>query len=206
MGWKSTLVGLVVALIATPAIAATFDIHELLASKFEELSLPIPTPAGLVVCHGFGCRYHTEIGLSQADQAKLIQILTQGRASATAERKSLARAVAWFARRIGPEAGTSRAIARSNRQFPTGDPSQFDCIDTSTNTTALFLVLDRMGLLRHHRLALPVSRHLFIDGGPHTTAVLTEAKTGQKWAIDPWTHNSGELPDVLPLVTWMEQR
>jgi hypothetical protein len=141
----------------------------------------------LVVCHGFGCRYHTEIGLSHADHVRLTEILTKGRGSPAAERKSNAYALAWFEMRIGPEAGTTHAIARSNRRWPTGDPSQFDCIDTSENTMALFMVLDQLHLLHHHTLALPVSRHLFIDGEPHTTAVLTETKSDQAWAFDPWT-------------------
>ncbi|MGZ5853785.1 MAG: hypothetical protein ACXWJ0_06550, partial [Xanthobacteraceae bacterium] len=73
----------------------------------------------------------------------------------------------------------------------------------STNTMELFLLLDEMHLLHHHRLALPVSRHLFVDGEPHTTAVLAEINGGQRWAFDPWTHNNGELPDVLPVDVWL---
>ncbi len=195
--------GLVCGLALLPPAASAFDVHELIAEKFEELSLPIPTPTKLVVCHGFACRYHTEIDLTRVDHTRLAHLMAPGRASPAAERKALAQAIAWFERRIGPEAGTSHAIARSNRLYPTGDPAQFDCIDTSTNTMALFVVLDRLHLLQHHDLALPVSRHLFIDGEPHTTAVLVESATGETWAFDPWTHNNGETPDVMPVKVWM---
>ncbi len=188
------------------ASSNSLEIRSLLAEKFEAMSLPVPTPAELVVCHGFGCRSHTEIGLDKADDAHLTQLMLSGRASPTAERKSIARAVAWFEHRIGPEAGTAKAVARPNLKFPGGDPGQFDCVDTSTNTTALFYVMDTLHLFYHHHLALPVSRHFLLDGaGPHITAVLTENLTGQRWAFDPWTHNNGELPDVLPVESWVSQ-
>ena len=170
------------------------------------MSLPVPTPARLVVCHGFGCRSHTEIGLGKADNTRLAQLMLPGRTSPASERKSIAQAVAWFERRVGPEAGTAKAVGRPNLKFPGGDPGQFDCVDTSTNTTALFYVMDTLHLFYHHHLALPVSRHFLLDGaGPHITAVLTENLTGQRWAFDPWTHNNGELPDVLPVESWISQ-
>ncbi|MGZ5829943.1 MAG: hypothetical protein ACXWJW_15565 [Xanthobacteraceae bacterium] len=203
MAGKVRIFGLVCGLLA-PALAQAFETREFLAEKLEELSLPLPTPSHVVVCHGFACRYHTEIGLGSADQARLTQLLAHGRANPSAERLAIAQAIAWFEKRFGAEAGTSHAIARSNRRWPLGDPGQFDCIDTSTNTMELFLLLDELHLLHHHRLAMPVSRHLFVDGEPHTTAVLAEVHSGQRWAFDPWTHNNGELPDVLPVDVWLE--
>jgi hypothetical protein len=62
-----------------------------------------------------------------------------------------------------------------------------------------------MGLLRHHVIDAPESRGLIIGGLPHTTAVVRERKSGQKWVVDGWTHNNGELPDVMPLETWRAQ-
>ena len=51
-----------------------------------------------------------------------------------------------------------------------------------------------MGLLRHHVIDVPESRGFIIGGLPHTTAVVRERKSGQKWAVDGWTHDNGELP------------
>jgi hypothetical protein len=196
---------LVCGLFASSAGAQGLDTHSLLVEKFEEQSLPLPSPARLVVCHGFGCRYRTEIGLGKADFVRLAQVMSPGRASPAAERKAVAQAVVWFERRIAPEAGTAKAVARPNGKYPNGDPGQFDCVDTSTNMTSLFYVLETLRLFHHHKVSLPVSRHFIIDGMPHITAVLAEVKTGQRWAIDPWTHNNGELPDVLPVESWVSQ-
>jgi hypothetical protein len=57
--------------------------------------------------------------------------------------------------------------------------------------------------LLHHRPELPVSRGFRVDGRlPHTTAVLSEIKSGEKFAFDNWTRKYGELPEVLPLDEW----
>jgi hypothetical protein len=183
-----------------PSTAAGVD--ALIAKRYEEFSLPTPTPTSVVVCHGFGCRFRTPIALSAADDAKLTQFLSAGHASAEAERKAVAQAVAWFQRRVATEAGTASAKAYATGVFD-AKPSQFDCIDASTNTTTTLLVLSELGLLKYHRLVAPVSRSPLLGLGViHTTAVLVELQGGREWAIDSWVRNNGEPPDVLPLKTW----
>ena len=130
-------------------------------------------------------------------------LLAVGRASAEAERRAIATAVVWFDRRVGPQAGTTRRIARAGVLTQTG-PGQMDCIDTSRNTTSLFLILDQLRLLRHHQVEGPAARGYLLDGrGLHATAVLRETRSGKKWAVDNWTRNYGERPDVMPLEQWM---
>lgn len=207
-GWvvKLVLAPLLCALALICGPAEAIDLAQLISEKFEELSLSMPTPAHVFVCHGFGCRYRTEVGLGQRDHAQLALIIARGRGSPAAERQAIGQAVAWFERRVAPEAGTTNAIARSNRAYPFGHSSQVDCVDTTMNTMGYMLVLEQLHLLRHHRLDLPVSRHLFYDGEPHTSAVIRELPSGGLWAVDPWTHNNGEPPDVLPVATWMAQK
>jgi hypothetical protein len=145
----------------------------------------------------------TEIVFGSGDRANLTALLTAGRASAAAERKAVAAAVAWFDRRVGPQAGTTGRIARAGFLTRTG-PGQMDCIDTSRNITSLLLVLDQLRLMRHHEVDRPVARGLLLDGrGLHATAVLRETRSGRKWAIDNWTRNYGEPADVIPLEQWM---
>ena len=172
---------------------------------FTEFSLKRPTTTLVTVCHGFGCTHRTEIGLGRGDHASLTAVLAAGRASAAAERNAVATAVAWFDRRVGPQAGTTSRIARAGVLTRTG-PGQMDCIDTSRNITSLLVILDQMGLMRHHQVERPVARGLLFDGrGLHATAVLRETRSGRKWAVDNWTRNYGERPDVMPLEQWMVQ-
>jgi hypothetical protein len=183
-------------------VAAAATVDPAIAKRFEDMSLPTPTPSSVIVCHGFGCRFRTPVALSSADHAKLAQFLAAGRASAEAERKAVAQAVAWFERRVAPEAGTASAKAYATGVFD-AKPSQFDCIDSATNTTTTLLVLSELGLLKHHRLIAPVSRSPLLGLGViHTTAVLVELQGGREWAIDSWVRNDGEPPDVLPLKQW----
>ena len=167
---------------------------------FAAYSLSIPSPTSVVICHGFGCAYRTEIALGKSDHSKLAVLLATGKASASAERGALATAIAWFDRRVGLEAGTTKRIARASAMTQSG-PGQMDCIDTSRNTTSYFIILDRLRLLRFHRIQAPVARGFIIS--PHATAVLRETKSGQKWAFDNWTRKYGEKPDVMPLEEWM---
>ena len=177
-----------------------------IAGAYTELSLTMPNPAAVIVCHGFGCQRRTAVGLGKGDHAKLAELLATGRASPEAEWRAVAAATAWFDRRVGPAAGTTGRVARAGVATDHG-PGQMDCIDTSRNVTSLLLVLDQLRLLRHHQVESPVARGFFLDGrGPHATAVLRESKSGQKWAVDIWTHKYGERPDVMPLERWMTER
>jgi len=180
------------------AVELDFGIVKIL----ERLSLPVPDPARPVVCHGFGCAYQTPILLRPNDHAQLKKLFGAA-ADPVDERRALAAAVAWYERRVAAEAGTARAKARAGLGSA-GDPSQFDCLDKTSNTIGLLTVIAKMGLLRHHEIDTPESRG-GIGSLPHTTAVVRERGNGRKWVIDGWTHNNGEMPDVMPLETWRTQ-
>lgn len=180
--------------------------EEAFAEIYAELSLPMPTPNVVVVCHGFNCRNHTEIVLTPADRRQLGTLLAGGKDDPVTERRGIATAVRWFDRRIGPAAGTTKRVARA-AAAESSDPGQMDCIDITSNNTSLFLLLAQLRLLHHHRAELPVSRGYLIDTRmPHTTAVLDEFKAGRKWAVDNWTYDYGALPDIMPLEKWRTQR
>ena len=170
---------------------------------YTSVSLSPPTTRMVIVCHDFGCAQRTPVGLGPGDHAALSSLLAPGRASAEAERKAIAAAIAWFDRRVGPEAGTTRRVARATGLGGQGTAGQMDCIDTSRNSTSLLLILVQLHLLKHHKVEGPEARGFLLDGlGPHATAVLTDIHSGKQWAVDSWTHKYGEKPDVIPLDVW----
>jgi hypothetical protein len=174
------------------------------AAAYDSLDLMPPSPSLVIVCHGFGCRLHTEIDLTAADRAQLARILHAGHVSPAAERQAIATAVAWFDRRVGPKAGTTHHIARAGHDQMFNTDGQFDCIDASRNTTSLLLLLQELHLLKYHHVDQTVARGAFIDlRWPHATAVVTDRTTGKKWAIDSWTRAYGQKPDVKPLNIWL---
>src|SRR6266446_6646029 len=180
---------------AAPALAGEVDLG--VTAMFREWSLTSPSPSRVVICHGFGCLFRTEIALTSGDHAQMAAIMASGSASAQAERAAIGRTEAWFERRIAPITGTTMRVARAGALIGlAGNRGQFDCIDTTNNTNSLLLVLDQLKLLRHHTIAAPVSRFLFTEG-PHNTAVIQDRKTN-----DPWTHKGSEVPDIWPLAKW----
>jgi hypothetical protein len=186
------------ALVSMAQTPAGFVASEI-AGQFTAASLPNPTLNRVVICHGFACKFRTVIAFGPKDHAELPKFMANVK-SPEAERAAIARAVAWYDRRIAPEAGTAGAKARSTAS---GDPSQIDCVESSLNTTSVLLMLQGLGLLRYHRVEPYVSRMLLdLVHFVHSTAVLTDLKSDQKWAVDTWVRNSGELPDVRPLADW----
>lgn len=187
-----------------PPTSATADTESVTAAAYGDLSMSPPTASSITICHGFGCKYRAELGLTGADHATLARLLAAGKGSAVNERKAVAAAGAWFDRRIAPVAGTKGHVARANRDYMF-DKGQFDCIDTSRNTTSLLLVLQELGLLRHHSVAAPAARGLMIDFRPlHATAVLVENNSGTKWSVDAWTRAYGQAPEIMTLERWRE--
>jgi len=190
---------LLLLLSAAPAGAGSGDLDFGIAVVLERLSLPVPDPARPIVCHGFGCAYQTPIVLRPGDLAR-IKALFASVEDAIDERRALAATMAWFEKRVAPEAGTAKAKARAGLGSA-GDPSQFDCLDKTSNTIEVLSVVARLGLLRYHVIDAPESRG-GIGSLPHTTAVMRERANGQKWVIDGWTHKNGEYPDIMKLERW----
>jgi len=191
-----------IAFAASNSIAPGATISEVIDATYGGLPLSPPTPSVVFICHGFGCKYRSEIVLTANDHARLTQILAGGRSSPASERKAIGAAGAWFDRRVGPVAGTANHVVRAGAEHMF-DTRQFDCIDSSRNTTSLLLVLDQLKLLRYHDVDVPVARGFLIDGRyPHVTAVLVEKTSGTKWAVDSWTVGYGQDLEIMPLERW----
>jgi hypothetical protein len=194
----------ITAILLSPSVAAPAStaISEVVAATYAPYSVLPPTPNRVVVCHGFGCKYRAVVRLGAADRGHLAGMLAAGKASPAAERRAIAQAGAWFDRRIAPAAGTRHHVARAGMSYMF-DKGQFDCVDSSRNTTSL-LLLEDLKLLHHHAVDVPVARGFLLDGitTPHVTAVLTDKKTGLKWAVDSWTRAYGAAPEIMPLSRW----
>ena len=154
----------------------------------------------LGVCHGFGCRFKSELELGMVNGKRLSRIMTAGAASPIAERAAVSKAVRFYEDRAAQVVGV--------RDHPKSDASQFGkrgqmvCIDESSNTRSLLVYLERRGLLKHHSVDRNVTRGFLIDRRyPHSTAVLRE-RSGKKWAVDSWYEPAGGPPDILPLSEW----
>src|SRR5260370_4351279 len=161
-----------VALVMAAAPALAGEVDPGVTAMLREWSLASATPYRVVICHGFGCAFRTEIGLTRADHAQMAAIMASGSASAQAERTAIGRTEAWFERRIAPLTGTATRVARAGPLIGlAGNRRQLDCIDTTNNTNSLPPVLTQLTLLRHRTISPPLSPSPFTEGPPHTSAI-----------------------------------
>ena len=188
-------------LLLAPGSAAADDVRDPRNFLLDNGGAP-PENGYVTVCHAYGCGRITRVRIGDADLAMIRRQMASGAISAAAERAAVARVVAEMEDKVGAITGTS--ADRDYRDFASGgDPTQMDCIDEAANSTSYLLLLDGLGLLRHHKIAHPVSKGFLLDFVyPHNTAVLVEKATGTRYAVDSWVFKNGEPPIIVPLETW----
>ena len=208
--WALTCFGLVVGLIASLPLVASSPAYSLQLSAPQEalystVSIFPPSAQRMTVCYGFVCRRREILDFTASDRSALTRILAAGHASAAAERAAVQKAVIWFDRRMGPVIGTNKRIARADFRY-FDDKHNYDCWDTTRNTTSLLLVLQQWGLLRHHVVGDPRYRgNALVLQTPHNTAVLVERATKAEWVVDMWPRGYLQPPDVMRVEKWVTE-
>jgi hypothetical protein len=192
-------------LIAALSPAHSLELSAPQAALYATVSIFPPSAQRMTVCYGFVCRRREILDFSPGDRNALTQILAAGRASAAAERAAVQKAVIWFDRRMGPVIGTDKRVAKANiRAFD--DKHNYDCWDTTRNTTSLLLVLQQWGLLKYHVVGDPHYRgNALVLQTPHNTAVLVERATKVEWVIDMWPRGYSQPPDVMTVEKWITE-
>jgi hypothetical protein len=189
--------------VAQPAWA--IELSPPVAALYTTVSIYPPSATSMTVCYGFVCRRREILDFTPADRKALTQILGAGRASAAAERAAVQKAVVWFDRRMGPVIGTNKRVPKADFRY-FDDKHNYDCWDTTRNTTSLLLVLQEWGLLKFHTVGDPHYRgNALVLQTPHNTAVLIERATRIEWVVDMWPRGYLELPDVMPVEQWVKE-
>jgi hypothetical protein len=175
------------------------------AALYSTVSIFPPSAQRMTVCYGFVCRRREMLDFTAGDRTTLTLILAAGRASAAAERAAVQKAVIWFDRRMAPVLGTDRRVAKADiRAFD--DKHNYDCWDTTRNTTSLLLVLQQWGLLKYHVVGDPHYRgNPLVLQTPHNTAVLVERATRIEWVVDLWPRGYSQPPDVMTVEKWLTE-
>ena len=186
-----------------PARAA--ELSAPLAALYSSVSIFPPSARSMTVCYGFTCRRREILDFTAGDRSALTGIMAAGRASAAAERAAVQKAVVWFDRRMGPVLGTNKRVARADfRHFDASH--NYDCWDTTRNTTSLLLVLQQWGLLKYHDVGEPRYRgNPLMLQTPHNTAVMVERATKTDWVVDLWTRGYLQPPEVMTAEKWVKE-
>jgi hypothetical protein len=195
----------VIALALPTAPAATAEMSSGIAQLYTSVSIYPPSATSMTVCYGFVCRRREILDFTAADRKALTQIMTAGRASAVAERAAVQKAVIWFDRRMGPILGTDKRVAKADFRY-FDDKHNYDCWDTTRNTTSLLLVLQDWGLLKHHVVGDPRYRgNALVLQTPHNTTVLVDRATKVEWVVDLWPRGYLQPPDVMTVEKWVTE-
>jgi len=198
-----SVIGLI--LIAAPSPAFAVELSAPQAALYSTVSIFPPSAQRMTVCYSFVCRRREILDFTATDRNRLTQILAAGRASAAAERVAVQKAVVWFDRRMGPVIGTDKRVAKADFRY-FDDRHNYDCWDTTRNTTSLLLVLQQWGLLKFHLVGDPHYRgNVLVLQTPHNTAVLVERATRIEWAVDMWPRGYLQPPDVMTVEKWVTQ-
>jgi hypothetical protein len=203
LGGLAALIGLILA--ATPGTVRANELSAPQAALYSTVSIYPPSGKSMTVCYGFVCRRREILDFTPGDRSALTQIMATGRASAIAERAAVQKAVIWFDRRMGPVIGTNKRVA--NADIRALDAAHnFDCWDTTRNTTSLLLVLQEWGLFKYHVVGDPHYRgNALVLQLPHNTAVLVERATKVEWVVDMWPKGYAQPPDVMTLAKWVTE-
>jgi len=191
--------------IVAPSQARAVELSAPQAALYSTVSIYPPSASSMTVCYGFVCRRREILEFAAADRRELTKILAAGRASAAGERAALQKAVIWFDHRMGPIIGTDKRVSKADFRY-FDDKHNYDCWDTTRNTTSLLLVLQEWGLLKYHVVGDPHYRgNVLVLQTPHNTAVLVERATKVEWAIDMWPRSYMEPPDVMTVEKWVTE-
>ena len=190
---------------AAPGLAGSFEMSRAVADLYTSVSIYPPSATSMTVCYGFVCRRRHILDLTAGDRAALTAIMSGGRTNAAAERAAVQKAVVWFDRKMGPILGTNRRVAKADFRFR-DDEHNYDCWDTTRNTTSLLLIMQQWGLLKFHSVGDPKYRgNALVLQTPHNTAVLLERATKVEWAVDLWTRGYLQPPDVMTVAKWVTE-
>ena len=195
---------LLAVLLGAPSAEAT-EMSREVAALYSTVSIYPPSATSMTVCYGFVCRRREILSFTPGDRSALTQILNAGHASAAAERAAAQKAVVWLDRRMGPIIGTNKRVAKADFRY-FDDKHNYDCWDTTRNTTSLLLVLQQWGLLKYHVVGDPHYRgNALVLQTPHNTAVLVERATRIEWVVDMWPRGYSQPPDVMTVEKWVKE-
>ena len=201
----AAVLGAFLAALLGVSAAKAVELSSAVAYLYSSVSIYPPSAKSMTVCYGFVCRRRETLDFTAGDRSAITQIMAAGRASAADERAAVQKVVVWFDRRMGPILGTDKRVAKADFRY-FDDKHNYDCWDTTRNTTSLLLVLREWGLLKHHAIGDPKYRgNTLVLQTPHNTAVLVDRATKVEWVVDLWPRGYLQPPDVMTVQKWVTE-
>ena len=152
------------------------------------------------VCQGGGCAQFNQVSISAAEWENVAQLFTIKATNSADERLQISQAIGLLEQIVGAKNGTlgDRAGTFDNSHYQ----GQLDCNDEAINTTTYMRLLKQNGLMPLHEIEDTRTRNFFFTGWPHSTAVIHDIKTGERFAVDSWFYDNGHAATVVPFKIW----
>ena len=161
-------------------------------------TIPAQAAPYFVQCYDFGCKTTRELRFETAQWDQIRALFASGIVDSATEKQAIRQAVAMMEKFSG-ELTDTRYDKGGN--YPGSDiPGQMDCIDESTNTYQYLSALQELDLMKWHRVDLKQRRIVWF--ATHWTATIREIDSSQRFAVDSWYRDNGELPYIQPLADW----
>lgn len=162
-----------------------------------------PTLEAFDICFGGGCAEIKQVSLSAEEWRKVKAVFMDSNSpqmNAEQERKKIANAIGVLETIVGLKIGTSKDLAGTfnNAAYP----GQLDCNDEAINTTSYMRLMRTNNLIKLHEIEDMRTRNFFFTGWPHTTAVIHEMASGQRFAVDSWFYDNGKAATIVPFELW----
>ena len=152
------------------------------------------------VCQGGGCAKVSATQLTLEDWQKVAAVFNPKAENAEQERVQIAEAIGVLEGIVGKKVGTDTDLAGT---FDNSDtPGQMDCNDEAINTTSYMRLLKQAGLMQLHDIEDTRTRNFFFTGWPHSTAVIHEIASKQRYAVDSWFYDNGHPATIVPFEQW----
>jgi hypothetical protein len=159
-----------------------------------------PTLSSFEICHSGGCADSNTTSLNAQEWRKVSIIFAQKAQNAADERAQIANAIGQLEILVGDKIGTAtdRAGTFDNSHYQ----GQMDCNDESINSTTYMRLLKQAGFMPLHEIEDTRTRSFFFNGWPHSTAVIHEVATGERFAIDSWFYDNGHAATIVQFSQW----
>jgi hypothetical protein len=176
---------------------------EAAVSDISRIYRETPNLGAFEVCSGGGCAEIQRVSVTLEEWQKVVAIFTTAKdaqVSAEQERKQIAEAIGLLEKMVGIKTNTAtdRAGTFDNSAFP----GQLDCNDEAINTTTYMRLMRQQGLIKLHEIEDIRTRNFFFTGWPHSTAVIRELASGQRYAVDSWFYDNAMPATIVPFELW----
>lgn len=187
---------LALALLLPPSVQAGFD-------EITRIYRQVPSIDTFDICTGGGCAEVKHIALSADEWEQVVDVFAvedDAEMDAKQERQLIAAAIGELEKIVGAKTGTAsdRAGTFDNSHYP----GQLDCNDEAINSTTYMRLMRDNGLIQLHEIEDMRTRSFFFNGWPHSTAVIREVATGDRFAVDSWFYDNGFPATVIPFAIW----